>query len=163
MSLRRRVGPRRQMEWCTYFRTAGSVSGLITVNLVTPLETLLGRLLGDFTVTRMIISLWFQGGVALGEWAAGVVCDDRASPIKDPVTGEQLHDWMWIEKFVSHGDVLERASASWSVGGPYQNIYRDLGSQRKCNYEEAPHLAMKNVTGTASIVGGSVRTLVKLA
>ena len=157
------MGPRRQVEWSRLQLTATSTGGLLSVNLMTPLEAAMGRVVADYTVTRIIVSIWFQGGVALGEFAMGIICDDRAAPILDPTTDEQIGDWMWVEKVVAFGDVLERASASWSVGGPLQNIYRDLGSQRKCNLKEAPHFAIRNVGGSASTYGGSINTLVKFA
>ena len=59
MPSRLRVGPRRQLEWSRFQRDAAVVGGIEHLPLMTLLESAMGRIVADFTVTRIIVSGWF--------------------------------------------------------------------------------------------------------
>ena len=158
-----RQGPARQLEWSRLVRDAAVTGAIEHIDLIAPLESGLGRTLGDYTVTRTIITLHYQGGVALGEFCAGVCIDSRASPAFSPDGNLQIVDWMWIEKFAAHGNVHETAVGVFGVGGPYTRVHYDIASQRKCDQRVAPYFKLVNTAGTAAIVQVSINMLVKLA
>ena len=156
------VGPRRQMEWSRFRRDAAVTGALEHQLLTTPLEVALGRSLADFTVTRVIVSAWFMGGVTLGEWSMGIACDSRDAPSIDPVVDTD-EDWMWLENFATQSPLHETAVGVFNATSVFQPVYRDLGSQRKCSLHHVPYLHLKNRAGTATMLQVLVSTLVKLA
>ena len=156
------VGPRRQMEWSRFRRDAAVTGALEHQLLTTPLEVALGRSLADFTVTRIVVSMWFSGGSTLGEFAMGIACDSRDSPTIDPVTDVD-EDWMWLENFAAQSPLHETVAGVFNATSVYQPVYRDLGAQRKCSLHHVPYLHLKNRAGAAATVQLTVSTLVKLA
>ena len=163
---RQMLRPKRQLEWSRQSVAIAATGALTSLNLVTPLESAMGRTLGDFTVTRIILSLWMRGtAIIQGEFSAGIVCDDRASPLLDPLTANdmQLADWMWVEAFALAGQLLESSAGGFTLQAPFVNFRLDLGSQRKCDLRKAPFLKIRNRAGSPTDVAVSVNTLVKLA
>ena len=156
--------PKRQLEWSRMVRGAAVTGAFASIPLISPLETALGRTLGDYTVTRIIANIWIRGeGPAIGEFAMGIICDDPTAPTKNPNSDLQLGDWMWVERVVTGGLMQEISSGSFQTTGPFQHLMRDLGAQRKCDLTHGPHFALVNISGTGTMLMASINVLVKLA
>ena len=98
----RGAAPKRQWAVANVPRALLPFGNSVRVNLLSLVEGDLGSILHDYTVQRVVGSLYFSsivGGTFGGDWYAGIIQVTKTAGIggtPDPLT-EPHADWLWLD------------------------------------------------------------------